>query len=362
MKKLLSLFACAAIMISFAACSGSDNNDPTPEKDGITIKIQALSTRAHMLVTASDPDKDFIFDYVGLMGEYAQFNDPKELAEYYLANAYDGDWHESSMIHKAKYEETPNVSPDTRYIAFAFYIDAASNIVGEVYSYFFQSMPTSTLNGEFSVSETKKVHFGKANVYTMGGEDYYFFQNQWDCISSVTPSYADLVTWEQATNAFPPTKNFFLLSAPEWEYLFKTRPGAATLFAHATIGEIKGLILLPDKWETPEGINLKNASEIGFEWDEQFEAYLAPSVGYAKNVFNEEEWATMEYAGAVFLPAAGDYDKELEDAGKNGLYWTSTATEDKDKVYYIMFGPQKLYPKNAYTPFSCAVRPVRIVE
>ena len=82
------------------------------------------------------------------------------------------------------------------------------------------------------------------------------------------------------------------LSVYEWAYLFTGRPDARWLHTQGCIitdtagrgRSTEGAILLPDNW-----------LQRGFDT-------LNPGTLY---VFTPAEWAIMEYAGAVFLPAAG---------------------------------------------------------
>ena len=120
--------------------------------------------------------------------------------------------------------------------------------------------------------------------------------------------------------------DFYIPSADEWWYLFKERPRADGLFAHATVNDVHGLILLPDNWQTPEGVKLTTSKEMGFTWDENSKAYGASVKGYARNKYTAEQWQLLEFAGAVFLPAAG-YNGGHESI--YGWYWSSS--EDADQ-------------------------------
>ncbi len=80
------------------------------------------------------------------------------------------------------------------------------------------------------------------------------------------------------------------LTADEWSYLMGDSGVRAGKWARAIIGgRYKGVVILPDEWTTPEGLTFA----------------VREGAGYAENEYSEEEWALMEKAGAVFLPAAG---------------------------------------------------------
>ncbi len=359
MRKILSFFAFVAIVISFAACGGNE-----PEVKGFTLKVQALSKKVHFVVTSSNPNMDFIFDYVGVKGYYDDFNNPRELAEYYLENEYDGDWHETSYVHKAKYEDTHDVLPNTQYIAFAFYIDANSNIVGEVYSEIFTTMPEYTLNGEFTVDENgKKVRFMQANMQQASSfSGLSLMENQLDYKGTNTGYPRDLFTWDKAMNALPNTAPYRMLSVNEWYYVFKARPNAEKLFAHACINGTTGVLLLPDNWQTPDGINLTPSVQMGMEWKDGTYSHQNNSFnGYEKNKYNTAQLETLEFAGAVFLPAAGGAEGQVDGVNEYGLYWSSTGAGGD--ASYLLFRPNALYPTHLYhANVYTSIRPVREIK
>jgi hypothetical protein len=97
------------------------------------------------------------------------------------------------------------------------------------------------------------------------------------------------------------------LSKAEWTYLLTERENADKLKSFATVAGVTGLILLPDEWtaETPAG------------------------------TFTAEEWVTLETAGAVFLPTAGQmtavYNPDTYGATttytSGAFYWTSSPVD-----------------------------------
>ena len=113
----------------------------------------------------------------------------------------------------------------------------------------------------------------------------------------------------------------------EWRYLFffredaRMKRGLATIEnARANGGAMCGLLLLPDKWELPEGCTFQYGTEEGFE----------------TNRYSIEQWNRMHSAGAVFLPAGGYRDKyRVSLVGEYGCYWAST--------YYDKFTASELY-------------------
>lgn len=101
------------------------------------------------------------------------------------------------------------------------------------------------------------------------------------------------------------------ITRAEAQYLFTGRENAVNLRTAATVNGINGLILLPDNFTCPKGIDLKINKD------------LKP----IDNNFTESEWYFLEKAGAVFLPASGMYRDELrqyKEINGSGRYWTGS--------------------------------------
>lgn len=110
------------------------------------------------------------------------------------------------------------------------------------------------------------------------------------------------------------------LTKGEWDYLLESRSNASNLRGYGRVGncEIPGMIILPDGWTScPDGLSFSH------------------SVASWADYYSHADWAKMEAAGAIFLPAAGDrgnwslygvYDLVMEGVKKWGWYWTSENT------------------------------------
>lgn len=98
------------------------------------------------------------------------------------------------------------------------------------------------------------------------------------------------------------------LRKDEWEYLLGSRANASQLRSLGKVAGVQGLILLPDEWQLPAGVS------------------FTPNMNNTNtNDYTAAQWATMEAAGAVFLPAAGvRYGTEVSSQGTCGYYATST--------------------------------------
>ena len=230
-------------------------------------------------------------------------------------------------------------------------------------------VPIGSINGLFSVSETKQVYFSQGNLqYQAENNIFRFAPHQYNYIgeanSNISINYSgwiDLFGWgtsgwnngnvyyqpydndntytESNCYGYGPTDgtnyNFSLtgeyanadwgiynaitnggnqinqwrvLTNDEWRYLSYTRQDAALKKGMATVASVKGIIILPDEWILPEGLSFSNITNY------------SSSV----NVYSLSEWGLMEEAGAVFLPAAGlRSGTQINNAGSNGHYWSS---------------------------------------
>jgi len=139
-----------------------------------------------------------------------------------------------------------------------------------------------------------------------------------------------------------PANTWFTLRADEWYYLFHLRVGntgddlrgkakitgieghqAVAAYGNTPVTEVTGFILMPDDWtedDVPAGLSFTPASV-----DSTYE-----------NVYSVSDWARMEAAGAMFLPAAGwgsSYHDDPNDHSdgsdifetyQSGRYWSSS--------------------------------------
>ena len=113
----------------------------------------------------------------------------------------------------------------------------------------------------------------------------------------------------------------------ELDYLLFNRSGNSYTKATLTDVDIRGLILLPDGYSHPDDITSLNSIN-------------STDASFTSNKFTTDQWAKMEAAGAVFLPAAGtrNSSKTYSDGGC-GDYWTSKPKSGDYKrslrFYYI---------------------------
>lgn len=118
------------------------------------------------------------------------------------------------------------------------------------------------------------------------------------------------------------------LTYDEWSYLRKSRPNANDLVGVAQVNGVNGLIFLPDNWVCPPDVTFRS----GFHSDEGADYFAL------YQIFNADQWANLESAGAVFLPAAGFRNPTYIAGNVYGLgnYW-SAVKKDSESPYYFFF-------------------------
>lgn len=114
----------------------------------------------------------------------------------------------------------------------------------------------------------------------------------------------------------------------EFDFIFNLRTsakGTASVvngtmdarFAMAIVNDVSGIILFPDNYNHPDGIS-------------QPEGINSAIISFAVNNYSNEAWASMEYAGCVFIPASGSryntgfFQGTSIHQGIGGYYWTSS--------------------------------------
>ena len=202
------------------------------------------------------------------------------------------------------------------------------------------------LPGLFSVSATKQVRFSQGNLQRSRAAGFRLAEHQYDFVGNATvgnvykdgekcdnsrynnESYTGWVDLFPITYgiSIPMGGDWHTLYKSEWEYLLNNRTDAGDKYGTGTVCGIPGLILLPDNWTLPTG----SVFNAGFD---------SSGSDWSRNTYSSEQWAPMEAAGAVFLPAAGMLDSEdgrlyyLGDV-RIGCYW----------LYYANFDEYSDYP------------------
>lgn len=207
--------------------------------------------------------------------------------------------------------------------------------------------------GLFSVSVDKQVVFSPGNLqYHPAMNEWRFAENQTayigDANRNISADYdgwIDLFGWGTGANPTTTSENemdyatfidwgtnqigsdapntWRTLTSDEWMYIFNERPNAQSLFAFGSVNGVNGIILLPDNWTTPLGVDFVASTSQGLYWDGVL-YHNSNGNNFSHNTYTSEQWSEMEQSGAVFLPASGFRDGAMALVGDHGNYWSST--------------------------------------
>ena len=134
------------------------------------------------------------------------------------------------------------------------------------------------------------------------------------------------------------------LTRDEWSYLSEGR-SCSLKYALAKVAGVRGLILFPDGYNHPSGVEAINNADDDCS-------------GFSDNTFNAVAWTLLEQAGCVFLPAAG-LREGANVLGSIGSYWSSTA-DSSTNAYQFTFDNGSVYSDlGAMRKFGFSVRLVR---
>ena len=249
-------------------------------------------------------------------------------------------------------------------------------------------LPTepTQIDALFSVGEGIVVSFSPGNLqYHPVNNTWRFAENQWDYvgeananISATYDGWIDLFGWGTGDNPLKTSMNgddyqtfvdwgtnqigndapntWRTLTKDEWMCLLYYRTNAESLFALGQVNGVNGLIILPDRWSTPEEVTFVPSTQQGLVWDKRYYSNAAAD-NFAHNVYTLEQWAIMQNAGAVFIPAAGNrkgtntfYVNEI------GYCWSSTKY-GVTYAYNLLFGSTTLDLQRAnYLYYAFPVR------
>ncbi len=120
------------------------------------------------------------------------------------------------------------------------------------------------------------------------------------------------------------------LTIDEWQYLLFSRATTSHIrYAKAIVNGVKGLIIVPDNWRT--SIYTLDSTNVS-------------RANYTANIIDSTDWANMEAAGCILLPAAGYREGTIVTrvgygTGAIGSYW-SASYSGSSYAYYMSFVPQ----------------------
>ena len=243
--KLFAIFAAAALLLGMTGCSKEDKLDPMPDPSAVVWEKGVLP--GHFTVNAD-----------GLQVQFAQ-----------------GNLQYQATSHTWRFAEHQ-------------YDIVGDATIGNVYE-----------NGV--KSDNTKI-----------GSDYNGWIDLFGWGTGVNPTFATtvnddyMVYSEWGNNAIQnsPGCTWRTLTNDENVYLFHGRTNADKLFGFGSVDGVNGVILLPDDWTTPDGLSYTPSTTKGLEWNGEY-YFNENADNYSHNTYTTAEWAVMEFAGAVFLPAAG---------------------------------------------------------
>ena len=141
----------------------------------------------------------------------------------------------------------------------------------------------------------------EANYWAYGNSDYNLF----DQTGQADWGYNAISNGGNVHNLWRTLTNF------EWRYIFNQRTtNSGIRYAKACVCGVNGMILLPDDWDASYfSLNNTNSSDAVF----------------SDNTLNDTQWNTLEWYGAVFLPAAGFRNGTyIPYVGNYGSYWSAS--------------------------------------
>ena len=233
------------------------------------------------------------------------------------------------------------------------------------------------LTGAFTINASgDQIVFSKGNLqYQASTQTWRFAENQYDTIggenSNISASYSgwiDLFGWGTGNNPINTSQNeedyatfvdwgnnieggWRTLTKDEWLYLFCGRTDAAHLFGMGSVNGVNGTILLPDNWEGAKFTDTDN----GLDYNEYGYYYNQAGTSYSFHTYTAEQWQTMEKAGAVFLPAAGNRNgTNVGGVGSGGYYWSATSFDESNAyyMYFISYGLHSQYFNGRHNAIS----------
>lgn len=216
----------------------------------------------------------------------------------------------------------------------------------------FAEIPTGATDGVFSIAKEKQVYFSKGNLQYFCNEPTWKFADSQltfigkgnENIASDYDGWIDLFGWSNETTNYGTISSinnndyngvFFdwgnapiinggnsanlwrTLTSDEFLYLLEKRSNASALFSTVKIEETKGLVILPDDWNVPNGVTFVSGCS---QWNE----------------VNSVEWEKMQLAGAVFFPMAGARNNVTYFSAA-GAYWTASSGEETTNANAFLF-------------------------
>ena len=274
-------------------------------------------------------------------------------------------------------------------------------VKGKIYNITRSAIP-GALFGKFSISSTDKVYFSKGNLqYTKSTGIWSFMDHQYSTVETTSQAigdnYAsqDVVSlfgwgtsgWNNSNTYYQPYNTSYVntsskgfgygpkdgstytydltgtyanadwghnaisnggntadtwrtLTEDEWTYLFNTRSAstvnetANARYAKAYLfGTTHGVIIFPDVYSHPAGVTAPTGINA------------TSSTSWYGNKYTATDWAKMEAAGCVFLPAAGWRDATtIRRVNEYVRYWTSSTYSSAGYAHNVGIADTSMNP------------------
>ena len=185
--------------------------------------------------------------------------------------------------------------------------------------------------------------------WVVDGYGYGYWDGEYACYN-MTGDYAnsDWGVYNPISNGGNEAGIWRTLSSGEWSYLVNSRQDATYKRSKATVNDVKGVILLPDAWILPNGVD-----------------FFANAGNYETNTYDVAQWAIMENAGAVFFPDAGSRGFSggvINYSGGYNYYWSSTGSSSSNYSSNQSAGCANLPGSPNYSITRSAGISVRLVQ
>lgn len=133
-------------------------------------------------------------------------------------------------------------------------------------------------------------------------------------------AYADWGVYNAILNGGNQPQQWRTLSSDEWDYLLNQRRGHSVKWGIASVAGVQSLVILPDSWILPAGVEFNEGPTLN---------------GTVLNRYSAYQWSLMEAAGAVCLP--GYYYWTI--SSSNTIYAQAISTETVRVIpYYRTYG------------------------
>ena len=349
----LSTLSFVTLSLIMASCGGDDQNGAYLKNFKVQLS-DITETSVHVEVSSADEAAYFAFE---VMKAADFFSMSRDEIQQFIQKEYGTKPFPGNLSYSETAYTFGDLDPGVNYVVFFVKVAQGYTLDGDVeWIAFKTTVVEGLLPGKFSVGQGQQVRFSKGNLQynamqgtykTPDGKEikgtWRFAENQWDVIgtsnTNISETYngwIDLFGWgttgfdkkypwmtstetteygasgiyydwgwyNPISNGGNKAGKWRGLTNSERQYLLMLRQNKAAM---AVVNNILGLVLLPDEWTAPAGIEfvVKPVSEAR-----------------EKNKYDINQWKQMEANGAVFLPCAGVREgTEVEKVNAEAYYW-----------------------------------------